>query len=210
MLVALSPAVTKFCHYRSEAQKISAQCSRGLWEGVFQIWSNCDEKWLFYRRFCEFWATWPKLFGDAWGWPRITSDTFADTLESFGALDLGMTFKVEVKVKVMGPTRGPTLATVNLGPRLIVTEIWAWFRIVGIRFGTRDHDMTLTWPWLPMPRSRLWGPLGAYPTKKRSWAYHLPLWRHGPLKFVHALAYKAVSACHLLGIGVSMVLSTYA
>ena len=37
------------------------------------------------------------------------------------------------------------------------------------------------------------GPLGAYSTKKISWAYHLPLWRYGPLKFVHALAYKAVS-----------------
>ena len=44
MLVALSPAVTKLRHYRSEAQKISAQCSRGLWEDVLQIWSNCDEK----------------------------------------------------------------------------------------------------------------------------------------------------------------------
>ena len=55
----------------------------------------------------------------------ITSDTFADTLESFGAFDLGMTFKFEVKVKVMGPTRGPTLATIILGPRLIVTELWA-------------------------------------------------------------------------------------
>ena len=144
MLVALSPAVTNFRYYRSEAQKISAQCSRGLWEGVFQIWSNCDEKWLFYRRFCEFWATWPKLLGDAQEWPRITSDTFADTLESFGAFDLGMTFKVEVEVKVMGSTRGPTLATIILGPRLIVTELWAWFRVVGIWFGTRDLDMTLT------------------------------------------------------------------
>ena len=146
MLVALSPAVTNFRYYRSEAQKISAQCSRGLWEGVFQIWSNCDEKWLFYRRFCEFWATWPKLLGDAPEWPRITSDTFADTLESFGAFDLGMTFKVkvEVEVKVMGPTRGPTLATIILGPRLIVTKLWAWFRVVGIWFGTRDLDMTLT------------------------------------------------------------------
>ena len=46
--------------------------------------------------------------------------------------------------------------------------------------------------------------------KKRSWAYHLPLRKYGPLKFFHALAYKAVSACHLLGIGVSMFLSTYA
>ena len=144
MLVALSPAVTNFRYYRSEAQKISAQCSRGLWEGVFQIWSNCDEKWLFYRRFCEFWATWPKLLGDARGWPRTTSDTFADTLKSFGAFDLGMTFKVEVEVKVMGPTRGPTLATIILGPRLIVTEFWAWFHVVGIWFGTRDLDMTLT------------------------------------------------------------------
>ena len=125
MLVALSPAVTKFCHYRSEAQKILGQCSRGLWEGVYQIWSNCDEKGLFCRRFCEFWATWPKLLRDARGWPRITSDTFADTLESFGAFDLGMTFKVEVEVEVMGPTRGPTLATIILGPKLIVTESWA-------------------------------------------------------------------------------------
>ena len=49
----------------------------------------------------------------------ITSDTFAETLESFGAFDLGMTFKVEVEVEVMGPTRGPTLATIILGPRLI-------------------------------------------------------------------------------------------
>ena len=144
MLVALSPAVTKFRHYRSEAQKIIGQCSRGLWEGVFQIWSNCDEKWLVCRRFCEFWATWPKLLRDARGWPRITSDTFADTLKSLGAFDLGMTFKVEVKVKVMGPTRGPTLATIILGPRLIVTEFWAWFRVVGIWFGTRDLEMTLT------------------------------------------------------------------
>ena len=44
----------------------------------------------------------------------------------------------------MGPTRGPTLATIILGPRLIVTELWAWFRVVGISFGTRDLDMTLT------------------------------------------------------------------
>ena len=67
----------------------------------------------------------PKLLRGARGWPRITSDTFADTLESFGAFDLGMTFKVEVEVKVMGPTRGPTLATIILSPRLIVTEFWA-------------------------------------------------------------------------------------
>ena len=66
-----------------------------------------------------------KLLGDARGWPRITSDTFADTLKSFKAFDLQMTFKVEVEVKVMGPTRGPTLATIILGPRLIVTELWA-------------------------------------------------------------------------------------
>ena len=55
-----------------------------------------------------------------------------------------MTFKVKVEVEVMGPTRGPTLATITLGPRLIVTELWAWFRVVGIWFGTRDLEMTLT------------------------------------------------------------------
>ena len=36
-IVALSPADTKFRYYRSEAQQILGQCSRGLWEGVFQI-----------------------------------------------------------------------------------------------------------------------------------------------------------------------------
>ena len=55
-----------------------------------------------------------------------------------------MTFTVKVEVEVMGPSRGPTLATITLGPRLIATELWAWYRVDGIWFGTRDLEMTLT------------------------------------------------------------------
>ena len=44
MVVALSVTVTKFRYYHPGAQKYLDEGSRDLREGVFQIWSNCDEK----------------------------------------------------------------------------------------------------------------------------------------------------------------------
>ena len=69
---------------------------------------------------------------------------FANTLESFGAFDLGMTLTLKVKVKVARPTRGLTVTTIIIGLWLIVNELWAWYHTFDTSFGICDFDMTLT------------------------------------------------------------------
>ena len=91
---------------------------------------------------CEFGAKWPywtKLLGDPQAWSTSSSDMFANTLESFGAFDLGMTLKV--KVKVTRPTRGLTVTTVIIGLWLIFIELWAWYHAIRTSFGACDLDL---------------------------------------------------------------------
>ena len=54
MITTLSFTVTKFRHNHPGAQKFSGESNWGLREDVFQIWSNCNEKWLFHKHFCDF------------------------------------------------------------------------------------------------------------------------------------------------------------
>ena len=147
MIIVLSCTVTKFRYYRPGVKNFLADCNWGLGDHIVSIWSKSDEKWRFYKHFCEFgarWPNWTKLLRDPQVSSATTSDMFANTLESFGAFDLGMTLTLKVKVKVTRPTRGLTVTTIIIGLWLIAIELWAWYHTIRTSFGICDLGMTLT------------------------------------------------------------------